>query len=110
MNVNGEIVFSTTVAVTKMLADQHKSDDYIDYRKERAAMDLGAKIAEEKGWNVTILDDIITMDIRLYVFTPTELKDYMDAKFKAKLREMAANEKYLTDREREVLMIQSERF
>lgn len=109
-DIKTEIAFGAGVCVTKQLVDEAKTHDFVDYKKEGAARDLGMKIAEEKGWDVREDGDLIFMDMRLYVFTPMELKDYMDAKFKAKLRHMAATEEYLSPAQREALIIQSERF
>ncbi len=109
MKVNGEIVFSASAAATKEIIKMSEGKAF-DYQKEKIARDLGMKIAEEKGWVERQEDDITIAEIRLYVFTPAELMDFCDAKFKKKLQKMAAEEPYLTPREREVLMIQSERF
>lgn len=109
MKTNGEIVFSATVAVPKediVLS----SGDIMRWKKDKLACDLGVKIADEKGWTEYEDGAMMFADIRLYVFTPAELMDFMHAKFKKKLQEMAANEEYLTPSQREALMIQSERF
>lgn len=109
MKVNGEIVFSATVAVDKERAEQSNMD-LLRYQKDSMARDMGMKIADEKGWVDFEEENLIRSEIRLYVFTPAELRDFCDAKFKAKLLDMAANEPYLTDHQREALIIQSERF
>lgn len=109
MKVNGEIVFGATAAATKEIIEQSNGDAF-KYKKDHIARDLGMKIADEKGWVERGEGDMVVAEIRLYVFTPAELIDFCDAKFKAKLQKMAATEKYLTDDQREVLMIQSERF
>lgn len=109
MKVNGEIVFGATVAVDKEQAEQSKMK-MLEYKKDSVARELGMKIADEKGWVDFEEENIIRSEIRLYVFTPAELRDFCDAKFKAKLLDMAANEPYLSDHQREALIIQSERF
>ena len=109
MKVNSEIVFSATVAVDKEQAEQSNMD-IVRYKKDSIARDLGMKIADEKGWIDYEENGSIRADLRLYVFTPAELRDFCDMKFKAKLLEMAANEEYLTEHQREALRIQSERF
>jgi hypothetical protein len=109
MRVNGEIVFSAVSAVDKERAEESNMD-IVRYNKDHIARDLGMKIAEEKGWHDYEEDGLIKSEIRLYVFTPAELRDFCDAKFKAKLLDMAANEEYLTEHQREALRIQSERF
>jgi hypothetical protein len=88
MKVNGEIIFSATVAVDKERADQAILKEMLKYKKERIAQDLGMKIAEEKGWEDYEEDGLLKADIRLYVFTPRELKDFIDLKFQKKLMEM----------------------
>lgn len=110
MRVNGEIVFAATVAVPKEQIEQAKTHNLMDYKKDRMAQDLGLKIADEKGWLDREDGDMAIAEMRLYVFTPAELMDYCHAKFKAKLQQMAATEEYLSDHQREALMIQSERF
>lgn len=109
MRVNSEIIFSATVAVDKQAAEQSKMD-MLRYKQDSIARDLGMKIADEKGWTDFEENGMIKSEIRLYVFTPAELRDFCDVKFKARLLEMAANEDYLTDHQREALVIQSERF
>lgn len=107
--VNGEIVFSAAVAVDK---EQAKLLKYkmLDYQKNKMACDLGVKIAEEKGWYDYEDGCLLKSEIRLYVFTPGELKDFVGAKFKAKLQHMAATEEHLTPEQRGLLITQSERF
>lgn len=109
MRVNGEIVFGATVAEPLHIIEEVKHD-IMRFRKDKIAQDLGIKIAEEKGWTEFVRDDMQFAELRLYVFTPTELMDFMHAKFKAKLQKMAVEEDYLTDHQREALIIQSERF
>lgn len=110
MRVNGEIVFSAAIAVPKEEVELGRNHDLMRYKKEKMACDLGVKIVNEKGWTDYEDNGMVMTDIRLYVFTPAELMDFMHAKFKKKLQEMAANEDYLTEHQREALMIQSERF
>lgn len=109
MRVGGEIVFGATVSVTREEAELSKMD-IMRYKKDKMACDLGVKIMEEKGWTDYEDHGMFIADVRLYVFTPAELMDFMSAKFKKKLQEMAANEEYLTEHQREALLIQSERF
>lgn len=108
-DIKTEVVFGATVAESKDNIDLSKGD-LLQWRKDRTAQDLGMKISEEKGWYDHDEGDMVISNIRLYVFTPVELGLFMDAKFKKRLREMAINEEYLTDEQREALMIQSERF
>lgn len=107
--VGGEIVFGATVAVTKNEMQMSKHD-IMYYKKDKMACDLGVKIMQEKGWSHYEDNGLFVAETRLYVFTPAELMDFMHAKFKKKLQEMAKNEEYLTESQREALMIQSERF
>lgn len=109
MRVNGEIVFGATVAVSKEEAELSKMD-IMRYKKDKTACDLGVKIMDEKGWTDYEDNGMVMADVRLYVFTPAELMDFMHAKFKKKLQQMAATEEYLTQHQRDALMIQSERF
>lgn len=110
-DIKTEIKFGATIAIPTEHIKQAKTHELLQYKKDSVARDLGMKIADEKGWvDEHESGDLTIAEMRLYVFTPAELMDFMDAKFKAKLRHMAATEEYLTDREREVLMIQSERF
>lgn len=110
MRVNGEIVFGATVAVPKEQIELAKTHNLLEYKQDAMARELGEKIMEEKGWLSRQEGDIVISDVRLYVFTPAELMDYCHAKFKAKLQKMAAEESWLSDHQREALMIQSERF
>ena len=110
-DIRTEIKFGATVAVPVEEVELAKTHDYLKWRKDRVAQELGIKIADEKGWRDEHMSSgLIIAEMRLYVFTPNELIDYMNAKFKAKLQHMAATEEYLTEDQREVLMIQSERF
>lgn len=109
-DIKTDITFGATVAVTSEELKTARVPSLLDYKQERMAQDLGMKIAEEKGWSVRHEDDLVLSELKLYVFTNNELKDYMDAKFKAKLQYMAATEDHLTSKERQLLMDQSERF
>lgn len=109
-DIKTEVKFGATIATDKEQIKLAKTHDFLQYQKDKMAADLGRKIAEEKGWYDHPMGDMVVSDIRLYVFTPNELTDYMDAVFKSKLRHMAATEEYLTDEQRMALMIQSERF
>lgn len=108
-DIKTEIMFGAAVAEAKEQVDLTHGD-MLDWKKGSVARDLGMRIADEKGWNDREEHGMYISDIRLYVFTPNELADYMEAKFKARLRKMAATETYLTDEQRNALMIQSERF
>lgn len=110
MNIKTEIEYGATVAVEKERIDL-SNGELMKWKKEKVAADLGRKIAEDKGWqDEHESGGLVMAEMRLYVFTPAELMTYMDAKFKARLQHMAATEGYLTDHQREALMIQSERF
>lgn len=91
MRVNGEIVFSVTSAVDKDQAEQSKMK-MVEYQQDKWAQQLGMKIAEEKGWNEYERDNMLISELRLYVFTPEELKDFVDIKFQRKLKEMGISE------------------
>lgn len=108
-DIKTEIKFGATSFCTKEEVEHYRGEIKI-WRRYRIAEELGRKIAEAKGW--TEREDSMgnISSINLYVFTASELKDFMDAKFKAKLRHMAQSEEYLTDHQREALIIQSERF
>lgn len=108
-DIKTEIVYGATVAVPKEEINLAKGD-VLQWKKDRMSQELGMKISDEKGWYDHDDGKIVMSDIRLYVFTPAELMTYLDARFKKRLREMAANEEYLTDEQREALIIQSERF
>lgn len=87
MRVNGEVIFSATVAVDKTQAEESKMK-MVEYQQDKIAQELGMKIAEEKGWDEYERDNLLISEIRLYVFTPQELKDFMDLKYTHKLKEM----------------------
>lgn len=99
MKVNGEIIFSATVAVDKQLADQ-SNGDAVKYKKDQIARELGMKIAEEKGWTDWEDENLLMSEIRLYVFTPQELKDFMDIKYTRKLKEMGLLDEGTSSRRR----------
>lgn len=77
--VNGEIVFSARIAVDKEQAE-HSKVEMLKYQKEKMACELGTKIAKEKGWDEREEGGNIIAEINLYVFTPQELKDFVDLK------------------------------
>lgn len=91
MQVNGEIVFSVSTAVDKEQAEQSKMK-MVEYQQDKWARQLGMKIAEEKGWDEYETDNLLISELTLYVFTPQELKDFMDLKFKRRLKEMGIDE------------------
>ena len=98
MQVNSEIVFSGIVAVDKTRAEQSVLNEMLNHQKERMAQDLGMKIAEEKGWDDFEEDGLLKSEIRLYVFTPQELKDFVDLKFQRRLKEIGATDESTSSR------------
>lgn len=98
MKVNGEIVFGATVAVDKERAGKSTLVEMLKHKKERMAQDLGMKIAEEKGWEDYEEHGLLKSDIRLYVFTPQELKDFIDIKYAQKLREIGITNENISSR------------
>jgi hypothetical protein len=98
MKVNGEIIFSATVGIDKDQAEQAILEEMLRHKKERLAQDLGMKIAEEKGWNDFEEHGLLKSEIRLYVFTPQELKDFMDLKYAHKLKEMGITDEGTSSR------------
>lgn len=83
-----EIEFGCTASVTKEEIKTHKAD-ILAYRREKQAADLGVLIAKEKGWQMKRQGDIAISTLILYVFTPNELRDFIDAKLKKKLIELS---------------------
>jgi hypothetical protein len=104
-----KIEFHAVVAIDRDEIKMSKGD-VIAWRQDAKASDLGRLIAKTKGWRTAPEGPMHNSYLDLYVFTWGEHRDYMDAAFKAKLQHMAATEKYLSDEQREALMIQSERF
>lgn len=109
-DIKTEVMFSATVAVPNEEIARAKTHDLMGYKKDSVARDLGIKIAHEKHWHEQDEDHMKIATMRLYVFTPVELRIYMEAEFKDKLQRMAFTEQYLSPEQREALMIQSERF
>jgi len=97
MRVNGEIIFSATVAVDKEQAEQSKMK-MVEYKQDKIAQELGLKIAEEKGWDEYERDNMLISELTLYVFTPQELKDFLDIKYRKKLKELGLDHESLSNR------------
>jgi hypothetical protein len=107
-DIKTEIKFGASVAVSKENIILSKGD-LLERQEDRLAHELGVKICREKGWYHHDQDDMVLSDISLYVFTPNELSLYLDAKLKAQLRRTTETETHLTDDQRKLLMLQSER-
>ena len=87
-DIRTEIEFHITVAVSKVEMQESKDMKVIDYKKERQAAEFGMLIMKEKGWKQVEPDQDgigIIASQRLFIFTPNELKDYIDTKLKQKL-------------------------
>ena len=110
-DIKTDIRYGATVAFSKEELE-HSNFEIIPYKLERQAADLGVFILNKKGWIQEEHPDMEITEYRrnLYVFTPNELRDYMDAKFKERLQNMAAKENWLNEDQRHALMVQSERF
>jgi hypothetical protein len=79
-----KIEFHATVGIHR---DQIKSAKFniINAEQDHRAREMGILIAQTKGWKTEPVDDMHVSRLDLYVFTPTELKDYVDACLKQKL-------------------------
>lgn len=85
--------------------------DFIQCKRDRALQDFGMLVGKyKKPWwkedfNSSI--NVYTQTFRMFVFSPNELTDYVEAKIKQKLQEMASRdtEKDIAER----LMMLSER-
>jgi len=86
--VNSKIIFSATIELTNQIIDESMNESYIEHKKKDMAHQLGLQIVGEKGWEVEVVEDRTLLDIRLYVFTPQELKDFIDIKLQHKLEKM----------------------
>lgn len=87
-DITTEIKFGAASAVNKEQIQQSKMD-IIKYKQTQAAHDLGEKICDVKGWKMRPEGDLCISEINLYVFTPLELKNYIEAKIKSHLLLMA---------------------
>lgn len=105
-DIQTEIRFGATVAVDKEQIKQSKTN-ILAHRKEEVAQTLGPKIAKAKGWNMRPEGNTVICEMSLYVFTPNELRLFLDAKMKQKLIDMSQREaeKDISDR----LVLLSER-
>lgn len=110
-DIKTDTEFGATVSISDDEVAE-KAEGYTEYKLSVQASELGLLIAEKKGWKSSWVPSMgfTEYNLRLRVFTPNELKDYMDAKFKAKLQHMASSEGFLTDDQRQALLILSERF
>jgi hypothetical protein len=91
---------------------KYSKDNIIDWNKNHAALDLGRKISEVKDcWRFRndFMPDMLVGEMRINVFTDNELSDFVEAKFKARLRKMSTDNHW-TPEQREALLIASERF
>jgi hypothetical protein len=79
-----EIKFGVSFAVTTQDIALAKFD-VLARQKEKFARDLGVKIMQAKGWKMRPGGELAICEQTLYVFTPNELRDYVDAKLKQKL-------------------------
>lgn len=92
MAVKGDIIFSASVVVDRQQAE-HSNVDILKYKQDKYSMDMGMQIAEAKGWEEVEDEERTISQLTLYVFTPQELKDFIDVKFQRKLREMGLSSK-----------------
>ena len=86
--VNSQIIFSAAIHLSGKIVDDSNVDDEIEHKKAMMANQLGLQIVKEKGWEVEVVEDYTSLNIRLYVFTPQELKDFIDIKLQYKLEKM----------------------
>lgn len=87
-DIRTEIEFHINVSVSKIEMQESKDMRVVEYKKERQAADFGVLIMKEKGWRQIEPDQDgvgIIASQRLFIFTPNELRDYIDAKLKQKL-------------------------
>lgn len=75
-----EIRFGTSVGVSKEDLALYNHEDYLKYKLDHAAMDLGVLILNEKGWELDEGENIHHYRRNLYVFTAEELRDYVKSK------------------------------
>jgi len=96
--VNSNIIFSATIELTNQIIDESMNGNYIEHKKKDMAHQLGLQIVEEKGWEVEVVEDRTLLELRLYVFTPQELKDFIDIKFQNKLEKMGITDENFINR------------
>lgn len=77
-DIKTEILFGASVAESKENIDFSKGD-LLEWKEDKMARELGMKICQEKGWFRHEEDEIVISNIRLYVFTPEELRKYVKA-------------------------------
>lgn len=106
-DIKTDIKFGATSTVTKTQIAESKFD-ILGRQRERAAEDLGREIAKVKGWQMCPEGDLAISELRLYVFAPNELRDFLDAKLKKRMLELA-QEDYVDDKTRQVVKMMSER-
>lgn len=110
-DIKTDTKFSCTFAIPLEEIKYHK-DDIIEWKKDRAALDLGRKISEVKDcWRMRYdwMPDMLVGEMQINIFTNNELSDFVEAKFKARLRKMSTDDHW-TPEQREALLIASERF
>lgn len=90
-DIRTEIQFGATFAVNKWDVKQSKSD-VIAWHKDRAGHALGREIIKAKGFKMYPEDDLLRGEITIYAFAVNELRDYIDAKIKQSLLEMATRD------------------
>ena len=85
--IKTETQFGVEFSVDKQLVKQSKMK-VVDYEKDKYAAELGMKIAEIKGWERTdapFSSNYETYRMKLYVFTPEELRKYVEGVILKKL-------------------------
>lgn len=109
-DIKTEIKFGAMVAFSTVELEITEAKKY---KKDHIAANLGLKIAEAKGWiefSDPVNPEIEIAELRLYVFTPNELADYMDAKFKMRiLQRIETDGDKITEQTREELHMIAER-
>lgn len=106
-DIRTEIQFGCTAAVSRDEIKQSKVDP-IKIKRERMGAELGVKIAQAKEWHMRPEGELAISELSLYVFTPNELHDFLEARMKEKLISMALRET-TTPELKEQLLTLSER-
>lgn len=107
-DITTEIQYGATVAIASHEVKLSKMDIIRD-KKERVGAEMGVKIANAKQWGMRPEGDLAILSLSIYVFSPNELTDYMNAKFKERLIEMAEDD-WVDAKSRLVVRAMAERF
>lgn len=69
--------FGVSFGVDRELIKKSKADP-VKYQKQKWATELGLMISDAKGWEAEPVGDISQWRLEVYVFTPQELKLYIE--------------------------------